>query len=59
MGRKLTDTAREAARAAREAGIEQIDELGLSREGVRRKLNEFTDRAVGAVKSSAKTRSGE
>ena len=59
VGRKLNDTAREAAKAAREAGIEQIDELGLSREGVRRKLNEFTDRAVGAVKTSAKSRAGE
>src|SRR5688572_8794446 len=54
VGRRLTDTAREAARAARDAGREQIDELGLSREGVRRKLDDFTDRAVGAVKTRAK-----
>lgn len=53
VGRKVTDTAREAARAARDAGRQQIDELGLSRDGVARKLNEFTDKAVGAVKTSA------
>jgi len=53
VGRRITDTAREAARAAREAGREQIDELGLSRDGVRRKLDEFTDRAVDAVKGAA------
>ena len=52
-GRKVTDTAREAARAAKEAGRQQIDELGLSRDGVQRRLNEFTDKAVGAVRSSA------
>ena len=52
-GRKIHDTAREAARAAKDAGREQIDELGLNRDTVQRRLGEFTDRAVGAVKSSA------
>ena len=52
VGRRLNDGAREAARAAREAGKSQLDELGLSRDGLRSKLDEFTDRAVGAVKSS-------
>ncbi len=56
VGRKINDTAREAARAAREAGREQIDELGLTREGVRRKLDDFTGRAVGAVKTKVKGR---
>jgi hypothetical protein len=56
VGRKLNDSAREAARAAREAGKGQLDELGLSRDGLRSKLDEFTDRAVGAVKSSAAAR---
>lgn len=53
VGRKITDSAREAANAAKEAGKGQLDELGLSRDGLRSKLDEFTDRAVGAVKSSA------
>lgn len=58
VGRKITDSAREAARAAKEAGRGQLDELGLSREGLQGKLNEFTDRAVGAVKSSAGAAAG-
>lgn len=52
-GRKIHDTAREAVRAAKDAGREQIEELGLSRDAVQRRLGEFTDKAVGAVKSSA------
>ncbi|HEX8126304.1 MAG TPA: hypothetical protein VF548_12040 [Allosphingosinicella sp.] len=53
VGRKITDSARQAANAAKEAGRGQLDELGLSREGLRSKLDDFTDKAVGAVKSSA------
>ena len=56
VGRKLNDGAREAARAARDAGRGQLDELGLSRDGLKSRLDEFTDRAVGAVKSSAAAR---
>lgn len=58
VGRKITDGAREAARAAKEAGRGQLDELGLSRDGLQSKLNEFTDKAVGAVKSSAGAAAG-
>jgi hypothetical protein len=58
VGRRLNDGAREAARAARESGKSQLDELGLSRDGLRSKLDEFTDRAVGAVKSSAGAAAG-
>jgi hypothetical protein len=58
VGRKINDTAREAANAAKEAGRGQLDELGLSRDGLRSKLDEFTDRAVGAVKSSAGAAAG-
>ncbi|TFI60233.1 hypothetical protein E2493_00530 [Sphingomonas parva] len=57
-GRKIHDTAREAVRAAKDAGREQIDELGLSRDAVQRRLGEFTDRAVGAVKTSAGAAAG-
>lgn len=53
VGRKINDGAREAARAAREAGKTQLDELGLSRDGIRSKLDDFTGKAVGAVKASA------
>lgn len=58
VGRKITDSAREAARAAKEAGRGQLDELGLSRDGLQSKLNDFTDKAVGAVKSSAGAAAG-
>ena len=58
VGRKLNDSAREAAAAAREAGRGQLDELGLSKDGLRGKLDEFTGRAVGAVKSSAGAAAG-
>ena len=57
-GRKVTNTAREAARAAKEAGRQQIDELGLSKDGVQQRLNEFADKAVGAVRSSASAATG-
>lgn len=53
VGRRLNDSAREAARAAREAGRGQLDELGLNRDGLRSKLDEFTGKAVGAIKESA------
>ena len=52
-GRKVTDTARQAIEAAKEAGRQQIDELGLSKDGLQRRLGEFTDKAAGAVRSSA------
>ena len=58
VGRKINDSAREAARAAREAGKTQLDELGLNRDGLKDKLDEFTGRAVGAVKTSAGAASG-
>ena len=52
-GRRLNESAREAARAARAAGKDQLDELGLNKDGLRSKLDEFTGRAVGAIKDSA------
>jgi hypothetical protein len=58
VGRKINDGAREAARAAREAGKTQLDELGLSRDGLRSKLDDYTGKAVGAVKTSAGAAAG-
>lgn len=58
VGRKINDTARQAADAAKEAGRGQLDELGLSRDGLKSKLDEFTGRAVGAVKTSAGAAAG-
>jgi hypothetical protein len=58
VGRKITDSARQAADAAKEAGRGQLDELGLSRDGLKSKLDEFTGRAVGAVRTSAGAAAG-
>lgn len=52
-GRKVTGTARQAVEAAKDASLQQLDELGLSKDGIQRKLGEFTDKAAGAVRSSA------
>jgi hypothetical protein len=53
VGRRINDTARDAARAAREASLQQLDELGLTRDGIKGRLDEFTGRAVGTVRTSA------
>jgi ElaB/YqjD/DUF883 family membrane-anchored ribosome-binding protein len=52
-GRKVTGTARQAVQAAKDASREQIEELGLSKDGIQRRLSELTDKAAGAVRSSA------
>src|SRR5688572_29864362 len=57
-GRRINDTARDAARAAREAGRQQLDELGLSKEGLRSRLDGITDQAVGVAKTSAGAAAG-
>jgi hypothetical protein len=53
VGRRINETAREAMRAAREAGTGKLDELGINRDAARRKLNELADNAGAAVRSSA------
>jgi hypothetical protein len=57
VGRRLNETARDAAKTAADRGREQIVDLGLNREGVRRRLDEFTDKAIGAV-TGGKSASG-
>jgi hypothetical protein len=52
-GRRVTDTAREAARAAREAGTGKLDELGLNKDAAKQKLNELASNAGEAVRTSA------
>jgi histone H3/H4 len=59
VGRRINDTARDAARAAREAGKDQIDELGFSRDAIRRKLDGLTDAAVGAVREKVRSKKGK
>lgn len=53
IGARINQAALEAAQAARDAGQEQLDELGLNRDGARQKLNELATTATDAVRSSA------
>jgi len=53
LGSRINDTAREAAIAARDAGRDKLDEIGLSRDGIRQRLNDFTANAGDALRSSA------
>jgi ElaB/YqjD/DUF883 family membrane-anchored ribosome-binding protein len=53
VGRRITDTAREAARAAREAGLGQLEEAGLTKEGAKQKLSDIASRASEAARTSA------
>jgi ElaB/YqjD/DUF883 family membrane-anchored ribosome-binding protein len=53
VGGRITDAAREAAAAARDAGQDKLDELGLTREGARQKLSELASSASEAIRSSA------
>lgn len=57
-GRRVTDAAREAARAAREAGTSKLDELGLNKEAARQKLGELAEGAREAARSSATAAAG-
>jgi hypothetical protein len=52
-GRQINDRAKEAARAAKEAGRDKLDELGLNKEAAKQKLSEVAKQAGEAVKTSA------
>jgi hypothetical protein len=56
IGERLTESAREAANAARDAGRSKLDELGLSREGAKQKLNELASSAGDAIRQARSTR---
>ena len=52
-GRRINERAREAARAARDAGTGKLDELGLNKDSARQKLNEIASSAGEAARTSA------
>jgi hypothetical protein len=58
LGTRLNETARDAADAARQAGRDKLDELGLSREGTRQKLSDLAQTAGTALKFSAGAAAG-
>ena len=52
LGGRINDSARQAAFAARDAGREKLDELGLGRDGVRQKLADIASTAGTAMKAA-------
>jgi hypothetical protein len=46
LGGKVGDAARTAAQAARETGLDKLDEVGLSRDNVREKVSKIFDEAL-------------
>jgi ElaB/YqjD/DUF883 family membrane-anchored ribosome-binding protein len=49
---RLTDAARTAAAAARDAGKQSLEEMGVNREAARDKVEQFVDNAVKAASSA-------
>lgn len=52
-GKRINETAREAARAAREAGTTKLDELGVNRDAAKEKLSQLASTAGEAARTSA------
>jgi hypothetical protein len=52
-GRRINDTAREAARAAKEAGRGKLDELGLNQDRAKQTLTDLAGKAKEAARTSA------
>ncbi len=53
-GRDINARAKSAYQAAKEAGSQQIDELGLSGDAVKNQFNSLVDKAGGAAKNAGK-----
>ena len=53
-GRKLNSKAREVATAAKQAGKEKIDTLGLNKDGARIQFGDLVSKAAEAVKAAGK-----
>jgi hypothetical protein len=56
IGAKLNQRGREALFAARDAGRDKLDELGLNREGAQQKLADIASTARDALRSARKSR---
>jgi len=52
-GKRINDTAKEAARAAKDAGRGKLDELGLNQETAKQKLGDIASKAGEAARTSA------
>lgn len=53
LGGKINDTARNAASAAKEAGRDKLDELGINKESAIDKARELAQSAAGVAKETA------
>ena len=53
VGRRIRETAKQAANAAREEGVRKLDELGLNKETARQKLGDIAGGAKEAARASA------
>ena len=53
LGGQITAGARGAAEAARDAGRDKLDELGLSPDGLRERLGKFSGTATDALRTTA------
>lgn len=58
-GRKINDTARDAARAAREAGVSKLDELGYNRENAKGKIDSLKTDAAEIAAAAAQRIKGD
>jgi hypothetical protein len=54
LGGRINETARNAAKTARDAGREKLDEYGLSRDGLGERISELADSASAALRRSSK-----
>lgn len=53
IGGRINDSARTAVSAAREAGIDKLDEMGINKDSAMDKARELAQSAAGIVKESA------
>ena len=59
VGGKINQTAREAMAAARDAGRDKLDELGINRDGLTERLSEFASSAGTAIRNSRRGGNGQ
>ena len=58
-GRKINETAREAARAAKEAGTGKLDELGYNRDNIKQKVDSLRSDAAEIASAAAQQIKGD
>jgi ElaB/YqjD/DUF883 family membrane-anchored ribosome-binding protein len=58
-GRKINETAREAARAAKEAGTGKLDELGYNRDNIKQKVDSLRSDAAEIAAAAAQQIKGD